>query len=290
VNYSLQSLRITLLNIDHVHLDRQWDYRDVISPFSRLYYIKSGTARVHHHEQVFDLKTGYLYLIPSFTYSSYKCDNEMEQIYVHFLEEAGSGLSIFNICSFRYEMPANDLDKQLFGRLLYINPNRSLTRNDPKTYEYHPTLKSYEAKNNSMPAAHYMETNAILQFLLSKFVEAKRTVFNSTGYQAHKITETLHYISANLQNKITVEQLAAKCYFNPDYFSRLFKEQTGIRPIQYIQSKRIERAQVLLTTTNYTLQAIADMVGLGNISYFNRLFTKLTNKTPAIYRKENLSI
>lgn len=290
MNYPLQSLRITLLNIDHVHLDRRWDYSDVTSSFSRLYYIKSGKAKVHHHDQIFDLKTGFLYLIPSFTHSSYKCDNEMEQIYVHFLEEASTGLSLFNIYDFRYERPANDLDQQLFERLLYINPNRSLVRNDPKTYENHPTLKSYEAKNNSMPAAHYMETNAILQFLLSKFIETKRTIFNSTDYKANKISETLHYISANLQNEITVEQLAARCYLNPDYFSRIFKEQTGIRPVHYLQTKRIERAQVLLTTTNYTLQKVADIVGLGNISYFNRLFTKLTNKTPAIYRKENLNI
>jgi AraC-like DNA-binding protein len=214
----------------------------------------------------------------------------MEQIYVHFLEEAGSGLSIFNLCNFQYQILANELSKQFFERLLLLNPNRSLVRNDPKTYENQSGQKSYEVHNNSIPAAHYIETNAIIQYLLSQFVSAKKTVCNPTDYKANNITETLHYISANMQNDITVAQLAARRYLNPDYFSRVFKEQTGIRPIQYIQNKRIERAQVLLTTTNYTLQEVADMVGLGNISYFNRLFTKLTNKTPAIYRKESLSI
>jgi AraC-like DNA-binding protein len=214
----------------------------------------------------------------------------MEQIYVHFLNEAGSGLSIYNLCNFHYQVPATELEKQLFERLLHINPGRSLIRNDPKTYDSYPTLESFEAKNNSLPAAHYLETNAIIQFLLSRFVEAKRAVFNETDYKGNKITETLHYISANLQNALTVKQLAARCFINSDYFSRLFKEQTGIRPVQYIQNKRIERAQVLLTTTNYTLQEVADMTGLGNVSYFSRLFTKLTKKTPAVYRKERWSI
>jgi AraC-like DNA-binding protein len=214
----------------------------------------------------------------------------MEQVYIHFLEEAGSGLSVFMLYDFHYQVPATGLDKQLIERLLLLNPNRSLARNDPKTYENHPTLKSFEALNNNMPPAHYLETTSILQMLLSRFVVASKTVFNRTDYRANKITETLHYISANLQNDLTVKQLAARCFINADYFSRLFKEQTGLRPVQYIQNKRIERAQVLLTTTNYTLQEVADMTGLGNISYFSRLFARRTHTTPALYRKEHWNI
>jgi AraC-like DNA-binding protein len=60
--------------------------------------------------------------------------------------------------------------------------------------------------------------------------------------------------------------------------------------LQFLQNKRIERAQILLSTTNDTLQNIADKVGLPNISYFSRLFTRLTNKTAGSYRKEHWSV
>ena len=89
-----------------------------------------------------------------------------------------------------------------------------------------------------------------------------------------------------MATELSVDLLAKLNLLNPDYFSRIFKEQMGIRPLEYIQSKRIERAQLLLTTTNHSMQEVADMVGLPNISYFSRLFTRLTKKTPAAYRKE----
>ncbi|MDR3712082.1 MAG: helix-turn-helix domain-containing protein, partial [Puia sp.] len=61
-------------------------------------------------------------------------------------------------------------------------------------------------------------------------------------------------------------------------------------PLEYIQQKRIERAQLLLATTGHSLQEIANRVGLPNISYFSRLFTRTTKKTPAVFRKEHWSV
>lgn len=290
MNKSLQSLRITLLNIAHIHLNKKWDYDNVSSPFSRLYFIKSGKARVYHHGQVFELRSGYLYLIPSFTYSRYKCDDKLEQVYIHFLEEVGKGLSIYSLRSFKYQLKATALTKQLIERLLEINPNRSLSKYDPKIYDNAPSLKGFELRNDSLDATYYIETNGILQILLSHFIEQKNVVINKGNYKTNRILETLYYISEHLHEELTVNHLAERCHINSDYFSRLFKEQTGIRPLPYLQNKRIERAQLLLTTTNHSLQEIGEMVGLPNGSYFSRLFLKLTKKTPSSYRKENWNI
>lgn len=177
-----------------------------------------------------------------------------------------------------------------FERLLELNPNRSLSKEDPKTYDNRPTLKSFEAKNNSIPANHFIETTGILQVLLARFIEGKNTLLNPVTYKAGKITETINYIGEHLHEELTVQQLASRCHINPDYFSRLFKEQTGIRPLEFLQNKRIERAQILLSTTNHSLQEIADMVGLPNASYFSRLFSKVTHKPPATYRREHWSV
>ncbi len=290
MNKSLQALRITLLNIDHLHLDKSWDYDNVISPFSRLYYIKSGRARVFHHNQVFELKAGWLYLIPSFSYSRYKCDQKMEQLYVHFLEEVGVGLSIYNLRDFEYQVKADPLTTQLFERLLALNPNRSLLKEDPNVYDNRRSMNVIEARNNNMSAHDYLETSGILEVLLAQFIKDKGAGVQSSAYKGNKITDTLYYISEHLHKELTVQHFAERCHINADYFSRLFKEQTGIRPLQFLQNKRIERAQILLSTTDDTLQTIADKVGLPNISYFSRLFMKLTKKTASAYRKEYWSV
>jgi AraC-like DNA-binding protein len=214
----------------------------------------------------------------------------MEQLYIHFLEEVGAGLSIFNLQNFKYQVKADPLTKQLIKRLLALNPNRSLLKEDPKIYDNHRSLNAMEAHNNNMSARDYLETCGILNVLLAQFVNETGAGVQLPVYKEDKITASLYYISEHLHKELTVQHLAERCHLNADYFSRLFKEQTGIRPLQFLQNKRIERAQILLSTTNDTLQNIADKVGLPNISYFSRLFTRLTNKTAGSYRKEHWSV
>lgn len=98
----------------------------------------------------------------------------------------------------------------------------------------------------------------------------------------------LNHIHENLHKNLTVKQLADFCHLNTDYFSRVFNENFGMRPNKYIQSKRIERAQLLLHSTNKSIKQIAEKVGLENLSYFTRIFKNHTGKTPGIFREEKL--
>lgn len=118
---SLQSLKLSLRNIGYARLDKSWDYDDIHSPFTRLYYITTGSAKVHHNNQVFHLRPGHMYLIPSYTYSRYQCDFYHEQYYIHFYEEIGKGLSIYNLRNFVYEIKATEIDRAYFERLLSLN-------------------------------------------------------------------------------------------------------------------------------------------------------------------------
>ena len=59
-----------------------------------------------------------------------------------------------------------------------------------------------------------------------------------------------------------------------------------MRPSTYIRMKRIERAQLLLFTTTDSIRQISEKVGLENVSYFSKIFKKVTGKLPKVYRKE----
>ena len=136
----------------------------------------------------------------------------------------------------------------------------------------------FAERNDSLPAQLYLESQGIMKVLLSRFMEDQKPMEEEGYLKSKKITDTLYYISEHIASELSVDQLAKLNFINADYFSRMFKEQMGIRPLEYIQSKRIERAQLLLTTTNHSMQEVADMVGLPNISYFSRLFTRITKK------------
>ncbi|MEQ9288216.1 MAG: AraC family transcriptional regulator [Cyclobacteriaceae bacterium] len=283
---SLKSLTLSLINIGHVALDHRWDYDNVISPFTRMYYIDGGNGKVFHGGNTYALKPGYLYLIPSYTYSRYKCEEHLNQYYISFFEEVGNGLSIYNIKSFIYEVEATAMDIENFKRLIELNPDRSLVNDDPKVYDNHPTLLSYEKRNEQMTTSAFLETQGILLALFSRFVLEKNIMSNNDSISAQKITESIAFINENLQKELSVDALAKRAFMNTDYYSRLFNDLFGIRPVNYIQSKRIERAQLLLTTTTNTIPEIADKIGLSNLSYFSRLFKKMTGRSPGEFRKQ----
>ncbi|MBC8766363.1 helix-turn-helix transcriptional regulator [Arenibacter sp. BSSL-BM3] len=283
----LQSLKLDLLNVGYAKLDPLWDYDDVISPFLRLYYITTGSAMVYHSNEAIELKSGHIYLIPSYTFGRYKCDDYHEQYYISCLEEIKNGYSIFNFSSFIYESKANPMDLYYFKRLLELNPNRQLTNNNPKVYDNRPTLMDFKKKNEELGLSAYMETHGILKILLSRFIKDAHSQSPKSNVKK-EFGMVLNHIHENLHEPLTVKHLAEFCHLNTDYFSRVFNENFGMRPNKYIQSKRIERAQLLLLSTNNSLKQIAERVGLENPSYFTRIFKNHTGKTPGSFREEQL--
>ncbi|WP_026815001.1 AraC family transcriptional regulator [Arenibacter certesii] len=283
----LQSLKLDLLSVGYAKLDPLWDFDDVISPFIRLYYITTGSAMVYHSNRAIELKSEHIYLIPSYTFGRYKCDDYHEQYYISCSEDIKNGYSIFNFSSFIYESKATPRDLYYFKRLLELNPNRQLDNNNPKVYDNRPTLMDFEKKNEELSLSAYMETHAILKILLSRFIGEPNSQSTKNNLKK-EFGKVLNHIHANLHEPLSVKQLADFCHLNTDYFSRVFKENFGMRPNKYIQSKRIERAQQLLLTTNNSLKQIAEKVGLENLSYFTRIYKNHTGNTPGRFREEQL--
>ncbi|TNJ43141.1 helix-turn-helix transcriptional regulator [Tamlana fucoidanivorans] len=277
-----QSLKLRLLNVGYSKLDNHWDFDNVISPFTRLYLITKGNAQVYHNSRKFNLMPNHLYLIPSFTYSSYKCDVYHEQFYISFFEELGKSLSIYNFADFKYEVEANAFDKALFERLLHLNKNRTLINNSPEHYDNYETLSTFERKNQELSASAFMETQGILKILLSKFINYKVSLKPKVSKSFSK--SVLYYISEHLSQPISVKEMAHFCDLSIDHFSRKFTKTFGVRPSKYVQQKRIERAILLITTTNYSLKKIATLIGYEDYNYFSRIFKKQLSATPSAFK------
>ncbi|SHL26182.1 two-component system, response regulator YesN [Anaerocolumna jejuensis DSM 15929] len=97
----------------------------------------------------------------------------------------------------------------------------------------------------------------------------------------------LEYIDKNIDQTITREELSSQFFLSSDYISRLFRKKKGISLGEYIQKRKIEKAQMMLTSTELSISDIAVRVGFVNFSYFSKIFKRITGVTPAIYRKRN---
>ena len=68
-------------------------------------------------------------------------------------------------------------------------------------------------------------------------------------------------------------------------FKRRFQQATGMAPLEYVHTLRLEEAKQLLESTDQPIEAIANEVGYEDAGFFSRLFRRNVNLTPAQYRK-----
>lgn len=278
----------TLLNIDYVQLDLKWNYSNVISPYYRLYLIDGGKGQLFSHKQSWLLEPGYMYIIPSFTLCNLKGSDFLSQYFIHFFEESPDGISLFQNNRKIIKIKAADVDVENFKRLLQINPNRKINRSDnPKVYEKNIYYKEYEELNNMQSEASFLETQGIILQFISRFLNSASYQLKDTSTIPSRVVELISFIQLNLNKDLTVADLAQKVNLHPDYFSRLFMQLTGERPLTYIHGKRIERAQYLITTSGMPLSQIAEETGFTNVPHFTKIFKKITSLTPGQYRQQN---
>jgi AraC family transcriptional regulator len=92
------------------------------------------------------------------------------------------------------------------------------------------------------------------------------------------------YIEDHLAEDLSLADIAAVAALSPYHFARLFKESTGLTPHQYIIRRRIARAKLLLSTTDWSLTIIAHAVGFASESHLALHFKRITGLTPRHYR------
>ncbi|WP_343672304.1 AraC family transcriptional regulator [Chitinophaga sp.] len=277
----------TLLNVDHVKLGSKWNYKNVISPYFRIYYIDEGEGEIWDAANKIRLEPGYLYIIPSFTLCNLVCPQYLSQYFVQFFEESSDGISMFENNRSILKVAATNIDILNFQRLLEINPGRGINGSDnPTVYEKNTFYKAFQDLNHRQSIAVFTETHGILLQLVSRFLTQEVFKSNDVLQVPPKILNTISYIQLNLQHDLSVTLLAQRLNLHTDYFSRLFFQHTGERPVSYVQEKRIERAQYLMITTQMTFAEIAVQTGFENVFYFSKIFKKITGMSPGNYRKQ----
>ncbi len=99
------------------------------------------------------------------------------------------------------------------------------------------------------------------------------------------VAATESYIKAHIDEPLTVEELAAQVYVNPEHLSRLFKKKHHKTLIEYITSERMQLAAAMLRESRMTVSAVSAKVGYPNYSYFTRIFKKYFGVTPREYQQ-----
>jgi len=102
----------------------------------------------------------------------------------------------------------------------------------------------------------------------------------------HLIEKSVDYMNSNIfDSDLSLESITEKSGISIKYFRNIFKEIYNTTPLQFINKKRLKRAEELLQYSNYPINTIAEHCGFNSSIYFTRIFKENYGVPPGKYRK-----
>ena len=108
------------------------------------------------------------------------------------------------------------------------------------------------------------------------------------GLAVWQANRALKYIEGNLGSKVAIREIADCVALSKSHFSRAFKRSLGSAPMAYVATRRVERARLMLTSTQKSLTEIALACGFSDQPHFNRLFRRLVGMSPGRWRRSSI--
>ena len=141
--------------------------------------------------------------------------------------------------------------------------------------------KEYEKKESSWQTVLKSYMNILLVRMLRKITAGQ----TESGVDGKMWRELSDYIDKNPGGELSLSALAGKCFYNPSYFSRAFKEKFGMTLTEYVNKRKVEHALELAAKGDLSVEDVAAQAGFSSKSSFYRTFQKVKGVSFGEYRR-----
>ena len=254
----VNSLRLDLLVSGYVSTGPEWKGLNLCAPFSRLYIVESGEGIVECDGKTVVIKPGNAYLIPTGSYLSFSCPEQLTKLYFHLYLRKEDGY---------------DLLQQMKGIGILELPDGWMD-----------ALKKHQSSRTLSDA---LLLKQYLYQLIGMFAEKYRLGQEAIARFSPQVAQSLAYIRENLSARLTVSELADCCYVSRRYLTKLFHRELDVTPSKYIDDQLMLAAQRRLIQTEDSVGKISEELGFCDQFYFCRKFKEAIGETPMQYRHKN---
>lgn len=103
-----------------------------------------------------------------------------------------------------------------------------------------------------------------------------------------RIHKAMRLMTTDLRRELQLDEVARSVNLSASRLRHLFKDETGLSPVQYLKAQRMQKAKTLLETTFLSLKEVMHQSGFTDRSHFVRDFRKAYGLPPLKYRNRHL--
>lgn len=263
IQEQLQEMTISVHRAHHTQCLDTWGGSNLILPFSSIGLIVEGTGTMQVGDTILSPSKGQLYLLPAKTVQSFSTHpNAPYQKYFCHFEAKCSELDLFEIIRTPLCTDAKNIDLV--------------------TGFFTGMIDCFQQTNLSS----MIKVKQYMMDLLCCYLEccsSHQIELIEKNYNC-PLNHAIRYLEHHIHEEVTVKKMAEIAGYHPNYFTKLFQQNFGISPVQFIVRKKTELASKQLCSTQIAISVIAESLGFNSQFYFSNFFKKQTGMTPTEYR------
>ena len=254
-----------------------------VHDFIEIIYVLEGKSRQYIDDQTYDVSHGDLLFINYGSTHAFEASQDYVYVNICFSPEvmsdgmitAENAFSLLSLTSF------NEICNESTGSKMTFFGN--------ERREVEDILLAMERESKEKQSSWTRVMENYLNILITKMLRKIEVTLKEqeVGDVWHALSD---YIDSNLDAELTLATLAQKCFYNPSYFSRIFKEKFKMPLVEYVTRKRLDHAVRLLCESELSIDEISERVGFSDRSGFYRAFSKYLGGTPSEYRNANAKV
>ena len=246
--------------------------------FYELVYIYEGYCLHEMAGSMQLLMAGDLFIIPPGKEHRYMSNRDIRLINCMFTDDVFSYLS----------PPYNGLGaaRQLFSpeRGGFLHAHLELSERGAIVALLEDMAREYEKREEGYDVLLMSDAAALAVHCTRLFSHHMNVTGDRKSYMGY-VNKALTYIDGHYTEELTIGDIAEHIGVSSDYFSRQFKQVTGIAPVEYLRRYRFARAMEMLARGE-SITLTAHSVGFKNLCHFSREFKNQLGITPSQYRRQ----
>ena len=229
-------------------------------------YCESGKGWVKHNEAVFPLNRNQAFIIPAGDAHAYGTDSA-EPWSIYWFHFQGENVFMFS---------------NIIGKTIHVEES------DKSRYD--DRFQLFEEMYQNLEMGYSSENLEYVSFCLMHFLASLKYINQfreiKTAKQTDVIQKSILFMKDNLENKITLDDIARQANYSVSHFGAFFAHKTSYAPMEYYNQLKIQRACSYLQFSDMKIKEIAFRLGYYDPFHFSKAFRREMAITPKEYRKQ----